>query len=258
MAKQIPCGQQGCDWLFLQNGDHTKHIHNYHLSRFNIQPIIIAHLQPPAPPLRQLKSNSPPPQDVHTHENSPPVSPNPPQSPNNGPNNASDQDDSFHQPDQPDITPFSQLWWTSPCQWNPLVSEPQQPPLPSQSPWSPSSSSGNPRVPPGMSCIFHATINGKSSSVSFFIDFWITLTGIPCNEHGDPIPVGTPPLCQDADNSPNDWFPYTSQVEFELCDLIYQRSEMPVDQIDDLLNIIAAMQALSSGETTFTTHKDLC
>ena len=32
---------------------------------------------------------------------------------------------------------------------------------------------------------------------------------------------------------------------------------MPAGQIDDLLDIIAAMQALSGGEATFTTHKDL-
>ena len=101
MAEQIPCGQQGCDQLFLWNGDHTKHICNHHLSRFNIQPII-THLQHSAPPLIWSKSNSPPPQDICTHEHSPPVPPNPPESPNTGLNYASDQDDAFHQPDQPD------------------------------------------------------------------------------------------------------------------------------------------------------------
>lgn len=32
---------------------------------------------------------------------------------------------------------------------------------------------------------------------------------------------------------------------------------MPAGQIDDLLDIIAVMQALSGGEATFTIHKDL-
>ena len=62
----------------------------------------ITHLQHSAPPLIWSKSNSPPPQDICTHEHSPPVPPNPPESPNTGLNYASDQDNTFHQPDQPD------------------------------------------------------------------------------------------------------------------------------------------------------------
>ena len=66
-----------------------------------------------------------------------------------------------------------------------------------------------------------------------------------------------PPPCRDTDDGLNNWFPYGLQAEFELCDLLYRKSKMPAGQIDKLLKIIAAMQAMSGGEATFTTHKDL-
>ena len=47
------------------------------------------------------------------------------------------------------------------------------------------------------------------------------------------------------------------EAEFELCDLLYRKSKMPVGQVDELLNIIAAMQATRGGEAAFTSHKDL-
>ena len=59
------------------------------------------------------------------------------------------------------------------------------------------------------------------------------------------------------DNSLNDWFPYGSWAEFELCNLLYRKSKMPAGQVNKLLNIVAAMQAMSSGEPAFTSHKDL-
>ena len=181
MAKQIPCGQQGCGRLLLRNGDRTKHIRNHHLSRFNIQPII-THLQHSAPPLIWSKSNSPPPQDICTHEHSLPVPLNPPESPNTGLNYAFNQDDAFRQPDQPDADMDYPDKLLSPnCDEPHLPNEPPSslkpgsPPSPHLDPpqplQSPSSSSGSPRVSPGMSHIFHPTINGKSSSISFFIDY---------------------------------------------------------------------------------------
>ena len=81
--------------------------------------------------------------------------------------------------------------------------------------------------------------------------------GIQCDEHGEPLPEGTPPSHQNSDAGPNDWTPYMSQAEFELCDLLYRRNEMPAGQIDDLLNIVAMMNAAAGGEASFTTHKDI-
>lgn len=81
--------------------------------------------------------------------------------------------------------------------------------------------------------------------------------GIPCNRDGQPLPEGTPPPPRDTDTGPNDWAPYSSRAEFELCDLLYRKSEMPAGQIDELLNIIAALNATGGGDVPFSTHKDL-
>ena len=48
-----------------------------------------------------------------------------------------------------------------------------------------------------------------------------------------------------------------SQAKFELCNLLYRWNEMPAGQINNLLNIITAMNAMSWGEVPFATHKDI-
>lgn len=104
-----------------------------------------------------------------------------------------------------------------------------------------------PSLPPEITCVFHPMINGKLSSLSLDI-YYLINTGTPCDENREPLPNGTPPPHQDTDNGPNDWFLYGSWAEFELCDLLYRKSKMPAGQVDELLNIIAAMQAMSGGE----------
>ena len=95
------------------------------------------------------------------------------------------------------------------------------------------------------------------SLVNFIFLTYDKYLGIRCDEHGQPLPEGSPLPHRDADTGPNDWTPYASRAEFELCDLLYRRNQMPAGQIDDLLDIVAAMNAAAGGETPFTTHKDL-
>ena len=71
------------------------------------------------------------------------------------------------------------------------------------------------------------------------------------------LPEGFPPPPWDTDNGPDDWTPYVSWAEFELCDLLYMRNEMPAGQVDDLLEIITVMNVMTGREGPFTTHKDL-
>ena len=95
--------------------------------------------------------------------------------------------------------------------------------------------------------VFHPMINSKLSSLSLDI-YYLINTGTPCDENGEPLPDGTPPPHRDTVNGSNDWFLYGSWAEFELCNLLYRKSKMPAGQVDKLLNIIAAMQAMSGGE----------
>ena len=57
--------------------------------------------------------------------------------------------------------------------------------------------------------------------------------------------------CQNTSTSERYWQwtkqLYGSQAEFELCNLLYRKSKMPAGQIDELLNIIAVMQAMDGG-----------
>ena len=89
-----------------------------------------------------------------------------------------------------------------------------------------------PSLPPEITHAFHSTIDGKLSSLSLNI-YYLIITGIPGDENREPLPNGTPPPRWDTNNGPNDWFLYGSQAKFELCNLLYRKSnlKMPVNQV---------------------------
>ena len=80
---------------------------------------------------------------------------------------------------------------------------------------------------------------------------------IRCNEQGELLPEGSPPPPWDTDNGLNDWTPYACQTKFKLCDFLYRKNKMLGGQINDLLDIITAMNVMTGGEGPFTAHKDI-
>ena len=207
--------------------------------------------------LYQLHTNhlSPAPSTQDKHQ---PLDPQMPELVNDNNNNSNDDNIDHHDQDMnhPDEPPSPNP--DIPFSHDPDIHQydhgvhPLQPPQPEPF------SSDAPKIPPGMTHVLHLTINGMLQFVYYVSHLPILYCiGIQCNEHGEPLPEGTPPPHQDTDNSPNDWTPYASQVEFELCDLLYRKNEMLAGQIDHLLQIITVMNVMTGGEGPFMTHKDL-
>ncbi|KAI6035917.1 hypothetical protein BKA83DRAFT_4476196 [Pisolithus microcarpus] len=91
-----------------------------------------------------------------------------------------------------------------------------------------------------------------------FCNYHPILTGIPCGINAQPLPRSTPPQPPEP-KSPDDWFPYSSQLGFELADFLYTQNQMPADHINTLLDMWAASLVEAGGQPKllFTCHKDL-
>ncbi|KAI6018216.1 hypothetical protein BKA83DRAFT_4058444 [Pisolithus microcarpus] len=96
------------------------------------------------------------------------------------------------------------------------------------------------------------------SSASHPVSVFTLSSGIPCGINAQPLPRSTPPQ-PPKPKSPDDWFPYSSQLGFELADFLYTRNQMPADHIDTLLDMWAASLVEAGGQPKplFTCHKDL-
>ncbi|KAI6026454.1 hypothetical protein BKA83DRAFT_4124138 [Pisolithus microcarpus] len=103
---------------------------------------------------------------------------------------------------------------------------------------------------------FNSEFFGSGNPV--FHNYHPILMGIPCGINAQPLPRSTPPQPPEP-KSPDDWFPYSSQLGFELADFLYTWNQMPADHIDMLLDMWAASLVEAGGQPKplFTCHKDL-
>lgn len=80
------------------------------------------------------------------------------------------------------------------------------------------------------------------------------LDSTPCDIDGNDLaPEQTP----SSPNSPaqNPWTPFAGRSHFELADLLFRRNQMPAQQVDDLMQILAGMNKTSVPP--FANSKDL-
>lgn len=96
-------------------------------------------------------------------------------------------------------------------------------------------------------CSFHTTSLSDLHSI---------YTGLPCDSDGVSLCPGAPPKPPEP-QSPDDWYPYKSRLEFELADFLYIQNQMPAEQIDTLLDIWAELLTTVGGTPLFQSHKDL-
>ncbi|KIL57999.1 hypothetical protein M378DRAFT_87088 [Amanita muscaria Koide BX008] len=68
--------------------------------------------------------------------------------------------------------------------------------------------------------------------------------GRPCNQYGEFLPAGTPPAPWE-DLPCTDFSPFDDREDFELAELLYQRTQMPKSDISDLMQIWARKSARS-------------
>ncbi|KAI6144097.1 hypothetical protein BKA82DRAFT_161301, partial [Pisolithus tinctorius] len=77
-----------------------------------------------------------------------------------------------------------------------------------------------------------------------------------CDSQGHFLTDDAPPPLH-VQGLPDDWALYHSRIEFELAEFLFKCAEMPVNQIDTLLEIWAASLLELGGNPLFTNHMDL-
>lgn len=63
----------------------------------------------------------------------------------------------------------------------------------------------------------------------------LLLLGEKCDQHGNPLPPGSPPFPLPTVDNP--WDPFAGEVKFRLAELLFKKVEMSQPYIDDLLDI---------------------
>jgi len=79
-------------------------------------------------------------------------------------------------------------------------------------------------------------------------------TGTPCDADGHNLEPGTPPQDHSDSSQPN-WFPFTSQVQFETADFLFKKAEMSQADTDILMRLWAA--TTSDDRTPFLNHQEM-
>ncbi|KAF8419962.1 hypothetical protein L210DRAFT_3615588 [Boletus edulis BED1] len=79
------------------------------------------------------------------------------------------------------------------------------------------------------------------------------LTALPCDEHGNLLPPGTPPAA--SVNDQNNWFPYDNQVQFKTTEFLYSKCHLSANKIDALLDLWAASLYPHGAEPPFKDHR---
>ena len=95
-----------------------------------------------------------------------------------------------------------------------------------------------------------------SLKIIFFIYFNVSL-GLPCDIHGIFIDPSMPPPPYRPTNDPDDWTPYSSQLEFKTTEFLFSCEQMSAGSIDTLLNLWATSLFRHSDQPPFTSHQDL-
>jgi len=111
------------------------------------------------------------------------------------------------------------------------------------------------RIPEGHK-IFHPYLNGKVCFVCGVNLSNLKHTARPCDTDGNYLAPGSPPIPLD-DPSPDDWFPFTSRLEFETAEFLFKRNQMSAGDIDTLFELWGASLFESGHLPPFVDHKDL-
>lgn len=80
---------------------------------------------------------------------------------------------------------------------------------------------------------------------------------MPCDEHGQFLPLGTPPSPRHPNKSPEDWAPFRNQTDFETAELLYSHTQMLATNIDNLMDLWSASLAKHGESGPFVNHSDL-
>lgn len=81
---------------------------------------------------------------------------------------------------------------------------------------------------------------------------------MPCDQDGEYLPLGTPPLAGDDVIDTEDWAPFADRPSFQFAWFSYRKAELSGGDIDELMEIWAAHSVLNDGgDPPFLNKNDL-
>lgn len=80
--------------------------------------------------------------------------------------------------------------------------------------------------------------------------------GIPCDEHGRPLPPNMPPLPRTTAQD-DDWSPYANKTQFLLADFLYRKAQMSAGNVDELMEIWDGYMAPFESFSPYASAADL-
>lgn len=81
------------------------------------------------------------------------------------------------------------------------------------------------------------------------------LDGSPCDAAGNTLPADHPPSTANQTVNPDDtWYPFSSRGHFELADFLFRRNQMPAEQVDDLMQVLASFDEQASPPFHSSVH----
>ncbi|KAF8956155.1 hypothetical protein BDZ97DRAFT_1672008 [Flammula alnicola] len=82
------------------------------------------------------------------------------------------------------------------------------------------------------------------------------LNGLPCDDKGEFLPPGTPPIPRSA-AMPENWDPFDDELQFRTGDFLYRKAEMSAGDIDNLMDIWALSKSEENSYTPFSSHEHM-
>ena len=105
---------------------------------------------------------------------------------------------------------------------------------------------------------YHPILNGKFTHSISSAFYWLIIAR-PCDEHGNFLDDRTtpdPPLLLRTRDQ-DDWTPYSSRLEFETAEFLYQRCKMSARNLDFLMQLWHASLVHHGDSAPFKDHRDL-
>ena len=103
-------------------------------------------------------------------------------------------------------------------------------------------------------CTYHPILDGKWTSFSATnMLTYPAVAGTPCDVDGFDITPGALP--QNENDSQPSWFPFRSQVQFEMADFLFKKVEMSQADVNTLMRLWATTS--SDGHAPFSNHRDM-
>jgi len=100
----------------------------------------------------------------------------------------------------------------------------------------------------------HTILDGKS--ICSLVQHNLIFLATPTNKFGSDLPPGVGPTPRDVPHK-DDWYPFTSRIEFETAEFLFTENQMPQGHVDRLMQLWTASMLHHNDRAPYSGHADL-